>query len=226
MRTSTSATKTPIPKRMFLKDEDELLKQLVARFGTDNWDLIASYMTARNARQCKDRWSFYLDPNVNTAPYSIEEDSKLLDLVKKHGPRWVQIVSFFDKRTSYSIKNRWQYLQRALKKFGANATVEQIHELPKPRTKPGPRANRHLTKKDTSSEETTTYSSSSLEQSCEERSPITTPDVKNEIIPINEPPKQEIQQQKQTFEEEEADPYMSPRSEYFYDDGDDFNKFF
>lgn len=213
---------------MFLKDEDELLKQLVAKLGTEDWELIASCMNGRNARQCKDRWSYYLDPNVNTAPYSIEEDSRLLELVKKHGPRWVQIVAFFDKRTSYSIKNRWQYLQRALKKCGTNATVEQIHELPKPRTKPGPRGNKRLTRKDISSEDTTTYSSS-IEQSCEERSPITTPDTRKEIIPINEPPKQEIQpqeQQTQNFVEDDADLYMSPRSEYFYNDDDDFNRFF
>lgn len=80
-------------RSMFTYEEDNKLKCLVSYYGTKNWYLISELMPGRNARQCKDRWEKYLDPNINFQPFTQEEDRKLLYLHKIIGPKKFQEVS-------------------------------------------------------------------------------------------------------------------------------------
>ena len=41
--------------------EDEMLRGLVAKHGTQQWALIASEMNNRNGKQCRERWHNQLD---------------------------------------------------------------------------------------------------------------------------------------------------------------------
>ena len=70
------------PRCGFTPEEDCLLIDLVAQFGNDNWNTIASYMENRNARQCKDRYTVYLSGNFRNDPWTPEEDELVLKLVK------------------------------------------------------------------------------------------------------------------------------------------------
>lgn len=99
-------------KRLFSKEEDEVIRLLVMKFGLNHWPYIASQLNNRTARQVRERWKNYLCPGVNNPPWSEEEDEKLTDLVKKHGPQWSKIASEFGTRTDVHIKNRWALLQR------------------------------------------------------------------------------------------------------------------
>jgi hypothetical protein len=111
--TAMSATPhTPRPKFNFTAQEDMVLKNLVAEFGEDNWNLIASRIPARNPRQCKDRWTNYLSPGVTMIPWTPEEDDRLIAKVQEFGRRWVRIAEFFPMRTDVHIKNRYIVLQR------------------------------------------------------------------------------------------------------------------
>ena len=105
------------PQNKFTVDEDEKLKLLVKKYGESNWEEITNQMPGRNLRQCKDRWMYYLSPNVNTAPWSNEEEQKLVRLVKEIGPHWVKIASLFDRRTDTQIKNKWNVLKRRIDQF-------------------------------------------------------------------------------------------------------------
>ena len=100
-----------VPKKNFSKKEDEILIELVNKYG-QHWNTIAGLMERRTARQCKERYEMYLDPNINKDPFTLEEDKLLLTLVQKHGTCWTRILKYFDKRTSSQIKNRWQVLER------------------------------------------------------------------------------------------------------------------
>ena len=181
-------------KHMFTKSEDEKLAQLVKTFGVNDWSRIVKHMPNRNLRQCKERWTYYLDPNINNALYTLEEDINLLNKVKEHGKKWTVIATLFDKRTAYSLKNRYQYLQRKLKRIGEKGSVEEIHEMPPPKPKPRPK------EKPVKKEE---------------------PKIKEpqKIPPESEPIKQQEpvhQTEEDAFEEES---YMSPQTEYtFYDE--------
>ena len=54
--------------------EDELLKSKVAQFGTQNWVIIARFLTDRLGRQCRERWHNVLDPSIVRREWTEEED--------------------------------------------------------------------------------------------------------------------------------------------------------
>jgi hypothetical protein len=99
-------------KCKFTAEEDERLKMLVLAHGTDCWDVIAKLMGTRNHRQCRERWKNYLNPNLRTEPWSLEEDQLLVTKYAEYGPKWNKISRFFTNRSDNSIRNRWQLMLR------------------------------------------------------------------------------------------------------------------
>jgi hypothetical protein len=96
----------------FSPRDDEALRDLVESLGTSDWPAIVAHMPGKNVRQCKERWINYLAPVLNTAPWTAEEDYRLIQKYAELGPRWVQIAAFFSNRTDSMIKNRFNKLQR------------------------------------------------------------------------------------------------------------------
>ena len=94
-------------RRNFVKEEDERLSFLVQQYGTNNWELIASMMPFRNARQCRDRFRNYLSPKINLKKWTKEEDLLLINKYHELGPKWVHISQFFEGRSDNNLKNRW-----------------------------------------------------------------------------------------------------------------------
>lgn len=96
-------------------EEDELLKTIVPeqlnKTGKTCWSTISRLMPDRDSKQCRDRWLNHLDPQVQkhaTRPWTDEEDSKLVNFIKKHGTRWrLMQISILPDRTELNIKNRW-----------------------------------------------------------------------------------------------------------------------
>ncbi|CAI7861764.1 unnamed protein product [Closterium sp. NIES-53] len=60
--------------------EDAELRAYVAKYGVGNWKHVAEATPAlkRDAQSCRLRWSSYLDPKVSRAPFTPEEDARLL----------------------------------------------------------------------------------------------------------------------------------------------------
>ena len=131
--------KTKATRRMFSEAEDEQLKKLVHKYGTNNWIRVSINMKDRNVRQCKERWLYYLSPEYNHSDFTEDEDKLLLEKIREMGMCWTKISKFFDRRTPYAIKNRWIYLARNINMSGDNTTIEDIHQLPKPRSKGRPK---------------------------------------------------------------------------------------
>lgn len=46
------------------REEDILLRKMVAQYGTKRWSLIASRIRGRIGKQCRERWLNHLDPDV------------------------------------------------------------------------------------------------------------------------------------------------------------------
>ena len=99
-------------RKSFSPKEDERLKMLVAKYGTDNWAAIEKEMPGRNVRQCRERYKHYLSPEVSQQPWTQEEDELLLAKVSEIGSKWVAISKFFHNRTDINVKNRWVVLMR------------------------------------------------------------------------------------------------------------------
>lgn len=94
-------------RQKFNPDEDELLQKLVAQYGTNSWDIVASKMKGRNIRQVRERWSHYLCSKTAKRPWTPEEDALLLQKVQEFGTKWTKIITFFTDRTDIQAKTRW-----------------------------------------------------------------------------------------------------------------------
>ena len=49
-----------VPKRRWTEAEDKQLIETVVKFGDKQWSLIASHMTGREGKRCRERWKNHL----------------------------------------------------------------------------------------------------------------------------------------------------------------------
>ena len=92
-------------------EEDAKLMRGVEQCG-ERWSLVATYVQTRNGDQCLQRWRNYLDPSINKAPWSEEEDRLLQEAISKYGHNWTLITqNFFSNRSRLSVRNREQALR-------------------------------------------------------------------------------------------------------------------
>jgi hypothetical protein len=93
-------------------DEDRVLTEAVLQHGLSSWGTVACSLEGRTARQCKERWNYYLSPELNHTPWTPEEDALLVAKQQELGSKWVVMAPFFQNRTDAMLKNRWHMLQR------------------------------------------------------------------------------------------------------------------
>jgi hypothetical protein len=98
-------------KAKFSSTEDELIKAMVERFGTNHWIEMKRYFSNRTTRQLRERWELYLNPTINQSSWTKEEDQLLLEGQKKHGNAWKDISKvLLPNRTNVAIRNRFHHL--------------------------------------------------------------------------------------------------------------------
>lgn len=97
-------------RKQFTTKEDAKLCSLVAQYGDDKWNLVASGMKARTPKQCRDRWKNYLSI-VNPNFFTKGEDQFILDVYCTVGPKWT-LISKHLNRTSLQIRNRYHEIKK------------------------------------------------------------------------------------------------------------------
>jgi hypothetical protein len=103
--------------------------------------MIAGKMGTKNARQCKERWSNYLNPCLSSAPWTPEDDFLLLEKYRELGPRWVAITKCFPNRTDAMVKNRFNRIRRWSRRrqqFQGHEDLAFVLSEPKPMTSSSP----------------------------------------------------------------------------------------
>jgi hypothetical protein len=91
-------TRPYVPKAKFEPREDSILTATVHALGTSNWSDVAAALPGRIARQCRERWNNYANPNLNKQPWTSSEDSLLLEKYQELGTKWHVIAGFFNGR--------------------------------------------------------------------------------------------------------------------------------
>jgi hypothetical protein len=94
--------------------EDIRLLAGVHRFGTLAWGSIAHFVgNSRSKAQCRQRWARGLDPRLSRAPWTPDEDRRLIELVERHGrTAWTRIACEFGNRCDVQCKYRFRQIVR------------------------------------------------------------------------------------------------------------------
>ncbi|KAL4635199.1 myb-related protein A [Arapaima gigas] len=110
------------------REEDDKLKKLVEQHGTDSWRLIASYFPKRTDGQCQHRWQKVLNPELVKGPWTKEEDQRVIELVRKYGPkRWSVIAKHLQGRIGKQCRERWHnHLNPEVKKSSWTEEEDRI----------------------------------------------------------------------------------------------------
>jgi myb proto-oncogene protein len=94
--------------------EDAELTDAVKEHGLNNWVAVAALVPGRSNFQCRQRWLDYLDPTAiertterNRGKWTVEEDAKLTEAVKKRGKDWVGVAALVPGRKNDQCRYRW-----------------------------------------------------------------------------------------------------------------------
>ncbi|KAF9913606.1 hypothetical protein BX616_009833 [Lobosporangium transversale] len=95
-------------------EEDQLLRTGVQKF-RGQWSKIAERIQGRTDDQCAKRWRESLDPDIDRAAWTPEDDLLLLQKFEEYGTQWQKIAAVsFPGRPGLHCRNRWRKIQRSL----------------------------------------------------------------------------------------------------------------
>jgi len=89
--------------------EDEILKAAVMKYGLNQWSRISSLLVRKSAKQCKERWYEWLDPQIKKTEWTKDEEEKLLHLAKMFPCQWRTIAPIVG-RTAYQCMEQYEKL--------------------------------------------------------------------------------------------------------------------
>lgn len=98
---------------VWASEEDNLLMTLIQSC-RHRWGYIAATLNTeihhnvrvRTGKQCKERWSNHLNPEINRGEWNPKEELLLLELHRSLGNKWCVISKELPTRTESNIKNK------------------------------------------------------------------------------------------------------------------------
>jgi hypothetical protein len=94
-------------KTPWTQEEDEALRSGVREHGPRSWDAIARAVPGRAPKSCRLRWCQHLAPDLDSRPFTPQEDEEIIQKQREFGNKWATIARYLRGRSDNAVKNRW-----------------------------------------------------------------------------------------------------------------------
>ncbi|KAK7401074.1 hypothetical protein VNO78_12386 [Psophocarpus tetragonolobus] len=119
----------PLKKGPWTAAEDAILVEYVKKHGQGNWNAVQKHSgLARCGKSCRLRWANHLRPDLKKGAFTVEEESRILELHARMGNKWARMATELPGRTDNEIKNYWNTRIKRMQRAGLPIYPDELCE--------------------------------------------------------------------------------------------------
>ncbi|KAI5192029.1 hypothetical protein NECID01_1766 [Nematocida sp. AWRm77] len=135
-------------KGKWTPEEDEALVRAVQHHKEGNWKRIKEHIPGRSGPQCRERWIYTLDPQINNTPWTEAEKEKLAVLCAEQTVfNWESIAAEISTRNGRQCRTKYMQMCKASGEKGAEKKGIEKKEREKKGTEREKKKERDSTEK-------------------------------------------------------------------------------